>query len=251
MKVSHLMTIGATVALAAGAYAGVLILDDFSVAGPSVTVNGGSTASGNTFSGPLTSIPPAITGYYRDEVAYTTVPIGGGTVRVTTTIDPAGQTFNYFASDPATGGVKLMYGEFADVAHPELNLNRSMFTIGGAIGLYIAGWRSDFPVTLSVSIYANNSTAFGWQYSTVLPGGNAATVPDPLIVNGTLFSAIPGTTLAMLADIDQVVFDFSAAHQATDFHFTALGIPEPHQYAGMAGLGLLGFAAWRRMQKRA
>lgn len=233
MRTSHLLTIGAAAALATGANAAILVLDHF---------------SGNPAAGSRTGVGVEPTdygisdkGFQRGIILEMQSALATGDPKVEFTILPLGTgTLNFRASDSADGKLTLKYGDFGDASNPELNLDRSMYTLAGAIGLYIEGWNADFAVPLSVTIY--DTATDGWSYNVMLPAGGLAS----LIVDGTSFVPFGGPSLA---DIDSIVYAFDPP-LAGDFQVDALGIPEPHEYAVVAGLGLLGFAAFRRLQRK-
>ena len=236
MKLSSVLTIGATAALAAGANAAILILDNFTGAPTSISIFAVGTS-------PPDYQVAAPSGVIRESsVTITAVTAGAPSAILNATPIPPAR-LDFATSYSANGYCTLTYGDFGDMSNPELNLDRSMFGIAGGIGLYLRDWSSDFLTPLNVKIYSGNAANW-WEYNTVLP----LSIVGDLIVDGTSF--VVGGGAPVLTDVDSIVYKFDPPAKG-DFTVGALGIPEPHEYAMMAGLGLLGFAAWRRLQKKA
>lgn len=85
----------------------------------------------------------------------------------------------------------------------------------------------------------------------------SVTAPNP-ITQATVFTILSGSSVTGSFDIaDDSIFTASgAAAQQFQINYTGssvtlTAVPEPQFYAVAAGLGLLGFTAWRRSQKRA
>lgn len=82
----------------------------------------------------------------------------------------------------------------------------------------------------------------------------AATVPT---LPGTLTFTLPGAYDAVSGPVTFAVFGYDAASSllgvlgVDDLTVTGSVVPEPHEYAAAATLGLLGFAMWRRRRRRA
>jgi len=232
---SHLLTIGAAAALATGANAAILVLDHFTDATAGSRTGVGVEPADYGVSGE---------GFQRAIVLEMQSKLTTGDPKVEFVVAPLDNgTLNFRAADSSDGKLTLKYGDFGDVSNPELNLDRSTCLPNGAIGLYLEGWNADSPVQLKVTFY-DTATA-GWNYTTTLPEGTLTV--DPLIVGGLSFTAFGGAS--SFADIDSIVYEFDGGY-GNDFQVDALGIPEPHEYAVVAGLGLLGFAAFRRLQRK-
>lgn len=235
MKASHLLTIGAAATLAVTANAAILVLDDFSVEPLTITRN--SVGTDDDY---RTSAQGFVSHMYVEMVS----SVAGDPV--TTGSAAIGDLLNFYNSKSSDGKLKLVYGDYNDALNPALNLDRSYYGLAGGIGVYLEGWDSDVQVPLTVTIYSgidSGSFANFYQYDTILPIGTLA----ELIIDGDAFTGSGGTF--DLTDVDSVVYEFTVAN-AGDFFVDALGIPEPHEYAVVAGLGLLGFAAFRRLQRK-
>lgn len=74
---------------------------------------------------------------------------------------------------------------------------------------------------------------------------------------GTLSFALPGSFDAVAGPVTFAIFGYDAASTALgvlgmdDLQVTGSVVPEPHEYAAAAALGLAGFALWRRRSRRA
>ncbi|MGC8990502.1 MAG: hypothetical protein ACP5MD_10295 [Verrucomicrobiia bacterium] len=236
MKAIHLATVGTAVALATGANAAILVLDHFEVGTPGQIVNTVGIS-------PIPSEPTMQGSFWRQVTLEMQSVTAGDQVVSWSVVDSLG---NFASSEAANGKVTIKYGlqpgGGGTFALDPMNLDRSMFGLAGGVGVYIKGYSADSPVALTVTIESDTeSTPKSYVWGTTLPLSLAE-----LIIDGN----DPGWTGSVnLADIDYVTFDFDAV-QAGDFKVDALGIPEPHEYAAVATLGLLGFAAFRRLQRR-
>ena len=234
MKTLHLATVGTAVALATGANAAILVLDHFEAGTPGQIVNTVGIS-------PIPSEPTLEGSFWRQVTLEMQSVTAGDQVLSWSVVDSLG---NFALSEAANGKVTIKYGlqpvGGGTFDLDPMNLDRSMYGLAGGVGVYIKGWSADSPVDLKVTIDSGNgANSYVWQ--TTLPLSLAE-----LIVDGN----DPGWSGPIdLTDIDYVTFEFDAV-QAGDFKVDALGIPEPHEYAAVATLGLLGFAAFRRLQRR-
>lgn len=234
MKTLHLATVGTAVALATGANAAILVLDHFEAGTPGQIVNTTGISqipSEATMEGP----------FWRQVTLDMQSVTAGDQVLSWSVVDSLG---NFALSEAANGKATIKYGlepaGGGTFALDPMNLDRSMYGLAGGVGVYMKGWSADSSVFLKVTIdSANGAKSYVWQ--TTLP----LTLAE-LIVDG---DDVGWSGDVDLTDIDYVTFEFDAV-QAGDFKVDALGIPEPHEYAAVATLGLLGFAAFRRLQRR-
>ncbi|NLH71929.1 MAG: hypothetical protein GX456_02615 [Verrucomicrobia bacterium] len=234
MKAINLATVGAAVALATGANAAILVLDHFEAGTPGQIVNAVGIS-------PIPSEATMEGSFWRQVTLQMQSVTAGDQVLSWSVVDSLG---NFALSEAADGKVTIKYGlqpaGGGTFALDPMNLDRSMYGLAGGVGVYLKGWSADSPVAMKVTIdSANGAKSYIW--GTTLPLSLAE-----LIVDGDA----PGWVGTVdLTDIDYVTFEFDAV-QAGDFKVDALGIPEPHEYAAVATLGLLGFAAFRRLQRR-
>jgi hypothetical protein len=233
MKTLHLATVGTAVALATGANAAILVLDHFEAGTPGQIVNTIGIS-------PIPSEATLEGSFWRQVTLEMQSVTAGDQVLSWSVVDSLG---NFALSEAANGKVTIKYGlqpvGGGTFDLDPMNLDRSMYGLAGGVGVYIKGWSADSPVALKVTIDSGSALQYTW--GTTLPLSLAE-----LIVDGN----DPGWSGAVdLTDIDYVTFEFDAV-QAGDFKVDALGIPEPHEYAAVATLGLLGFAAFRRLQRR-
>ncbi|MDH7503079.1 MAG: hypothetical protein QHJ82_10285 [Verrucomicrobiota bacterium] len=237
MKTLHVAMVGTAVALATGANAAILVLDHFEAGTPGQIVN-------TVGSSQIPSESTMVGSFWRQVTLEMQSVTPGDQVLSWSVVDSHG---NFALSEAADGKVTIRYGFEAvgsldPFALDPMNLDRSMYGLAGGVGVYIKGWNADSPVALTVTIDSNTEgTPLSYVWGTTLPLSLAE-----LIVDGDDSGWIGAVDLT---DIDYVTFEFDAV-QAGDFKVDALGIPEPHEYAAVATLGLLGFAAFRRLQRR-
>lgn len=235
MKTLHVVALGTATALAAGANAAILVLDHFEEGSPLGIYNAVQTLS--------LDAEWALGPFYR-VVTLEMQSISGGDAALNWSV--LGSYGNFYSSESANGKVTIKYG-LPDANDPSnllpMNLDRSYYGLKGGVGVYMLDYSADAAVDLTVTIVSNSEgTPKNWVWSQTL----ALSYPE-LIIDGDQYTSLdPGFDLA---DIDFVTFEFDVP-QAGDFKVDALGIPEPHEYAAVATLGLLGFAAFRRLHRR-
>ena len=88
---------------------------------------------------------------------------------------------------------------------------------------------------LDVQASFDGTEKFGWKTSPQQFND------DAVWGDNGVFGADPGAW-------NELVYppDHPRVGQSIDLAFVINGVPEPHQYALLASLGLMGFAAWRR-----
>ena len=235
MKLSDVLTIGATAAFAVGVEAQMVVLDGFS---------GPSTSLTQTGLGSKGDYQPTDHGFIRGTVAAITLTgPASASLYVETGSGPFGGLGCSTSGGTSIGKLTLTYGDFGNVNNPELHLDCR----ASGIGVELGGFRADLAVNLDVKVFSGSPANY-WEYSGTLPFG-----PSDWAVDGTAF--LPAVGSPSLADINSIVFTFSVGPEY-DFAFQGIGargqmVPEPGQCAAIAAVGLLGFAAWRRIQTRA
>lgn len=160
--------------------------------------------------------------------------------------DPAEQVYSFTVSSNP-GFLDGLTGTLVtDNAH-ELDLGAPTFEWNNPGGLY------DF-----VNVYLNDLTDTSQSISDLLPGDASSWSPTHTLVPGHEYQLFVNqrrdtTGLVTISDPEPAdsfpyFWGWSADVNANGiYEFTA--VPEPHEYAALAGAGLLGFALWRRARR--
>jgi hypothetical protein len=133
-------------------------------------------------------------------------------------------------------------------------LDHSYLGLAKGIGVSLWDYQSDHPTAVTVTYTDGGGDTAFYDVNAILggifgPAGNGeVTSPTFFMINGDDPGAV-FTGVFDLNDIVQIDFSFDPA-EAGDTRLTAIGVPEPHEYGMLAGLGLLGLGAWRRFSRK-
>ena len=163
--------------------------------------------------------------------------ISGGTLEVNST-----------ASDARGAFIVLAPEAFPSAGTFTLNYDITAFTQGAAANSATVRvfTGSGYDLTLS----SGNALILNPQTGSVTPQGSAtAALAASTSVTGTGPGSLPFTR----GSDDAVAIFFGVSGAAFPFPSMSVDnvsvVPEPHEYAALAGLGLLGFAVWRRSRR--
>lgn len=175
------------------------------------------------------------------------------------TANSADLRWNVTATDTAGARRTLTtYSPPEDTTPLKNDVARSMaLSIQGNINLINTGLGSNDSAVFAAGTpgYTGNDATFGRQYSGKLGFDSTGTLANNSFASGLGFMRVDSAATGIAASVLNEYMDGSAVNVWVDsnnaLHIAALPVPEPESYAMLlAGLGMLGFMARRRLNNR-